>query len=304
VRIERRAAIGGLLLAAVLLLAQGARAQQQTEVLMPEQSSAKAKELIAAAVGALGGDSYLNVSDVTCTGKVGQFGHNGDLDGYEKFIDYSKLPDKDRNENIPKRNLITVLNGKEGWILDRGGVTDAAEDTVANFQEDLRKDIDNVLRHRWKEPGVILRYLGPDVVDLKEAEWMELVDTDNRSIRIAFAKATHLPVRKIVVTRDPGTRLRTEEVEYYSNYHVLGGVTTPLQIAREKNGLKIYQVFFEECKYNTNTPDTLFSKASLDERWQEVGKKFRKNEAKRAAHEKKEQEKQDAKDKTDNPSSP
>ena len=51
--------------------------------------------------------------------------------------------------------------------------------------------------NRWKEPNTILRYLGPDVVDLKESDWIEFVDSDNRSIRIAFAKFTHLPIRKV-----------------------------------------------------------------------------------------------------------
>ncbi|MFZ0635317.1 MAG: hypothetical protein WA755_06700 [Candidatus Acidiferrales bacterium] len=256
---------------------------------MPAQSTAKSKELIALAVQALGGSAYLSVNDVTVVGRLGQFGHNGDLNGYEKFIDYNKLPDKDRNENLPKRNIIEVLNGDKGWMLDRSGVSDAAEDTISQFQEDQKTDIDSVLRSRWKEPNTILRYLGPDVVDLRESDWIEFVDSDNRSIRIAFAKSTHLPIRKVVVTRDPTTRMRTETLEYYSNYHPIQGVTTPFQIARERNGQKIYQVFFDEVKYNTNIPDSLFSKESLDERWQKVGKgTIKKQEKEKQAQQKQE----------------
>ncbi|MFZ0736376.1 MAG: hypothetical protein WA002_09670 [Candidatus Acidiferrales bacterium] len=271
------------------MIAAPARAQDQTEVLMPAQSTAKSKELIALAVQALGGSAYLSVNDVTVVGRLGQFGHNGDLNGYEKFIDYNKLPDKDRNENLPKRNIIEVLNGDKGWMLDRSGVSDAAEDTISQFQEDQKTDIDSVLRSRWKEPNTILRYLGPDVVDLRESDWIEFVDSDNRSIRIAFAKSTHLPIRKVVVTRDPTTRMRTETLEYYSNYHPIQGVTTPFQIARERNGQKIYQVFFDEVKYNTNIPDSLFSKESLDERWQKVGKgTIKKQEKEKQAQQKQE----------------
>ena len=275
-------------LAAIALFATPARSQDQTEVLMPEQSAAKAKELIGEAVEALGGTAYLHVNDVTCTGRLGQFGHNGDTIGYEKFIDYSKLPDKDRNENLPKRNIIEVLNGDKGWALDRGGVADVAEDTVSQFQEDQKVDIDNILRNRWKEPNVILRYLGPDVVDLKEAEWIEFVDPDNRSVRFAFAKYTHLPIRKTVVTRDPTTHLRTDITEYYSNYHPVEGVMTPFQVTRERNGHRVYQVFFDTCKYNTNPPDTLFTKESLDQRWQQVGKNTIKKQEKQKAKDAKE----------------
>ncbi len=188
-RLKFHAAMVALTLAGLSLLSiPPARAQEQTEVLMPEQSAAKAKDLIQKAVQALGGSDYLAVRDATCSGRIGSFGHSGDLMGYEKFIDYSKLPDKDRSENLPKRNIIEIKNGDKGWVLDRGGVSEADEVSIAEFQEDIKTDIDNVLRDRWKEPGTILRYLGPDVVDLKEADWIEFVDNENRSIRIAFAK--------------------------------------------------------------------------------------------------------------------
>jgi len=290
VRLKIYPAMVALTLAGLSLLSiSPARAQEQTEVLMPEQSAAKAKDLIQKAVQALGGSEYLAVRDATCSGRIGSFGHSGDLMGYEKFIDYSKLPDKDRSENLPKRNIIEIKNGDKGWVLDRGGVSEADEVSIAEFQEDIKTDIDNVLRDRWKEPGTILRYLGPDVVDLKEADWIEFVDNDNRSIRIAFAKATHLPLRKVLVTRDPGTRMRSETIEYYSNYHPIGGVIQPFQVTRERNGQKIYQAFIEECKFNTNPSDSLFTKESLEERWAQVGKK----EIKKQEKQKQKQEQSD-----------
>ena len=246
---------------------------QDTNVLMPDQSAAKAKQLLQQAIETLGGNAYLNVKDVTCTGRLSQFGHSGELNGYETFIDYSKPPDKDRTENLPKRNLIDVFNGDKGWVLDRGGVSDAPETTLAKVIDDQKKDIDNILRHRLNDKDIIFRYAGPDLVDLKEVDWVELVDKDNRTIRIAIAKATHLPVRKIVTTRDPNTRLRTEEVEYYSLFHPIDGVMTPFQITRDRNNIKVYQAFFDKCDYNTNIPDSFFTKESLEERWQKVGKK-------------------------------
>lgn len=307
-RLKFHSALGALTLAGLSLFVNppAARAQEQTEVLMPEQSAAKAKELIQKAVEALGGRDYLAVRDATCEGREGSFGHSGELMGYEKFIDYEKLPDKDRSENLPKRNIIEIKSGDKGWVLDRGGVSDADQVSVATFQEEIKVDIDNVLRDRWKEPGTILRYLGPDVVDLKESDWIEFVDNDNRSIRIAFAKSSHLPLRKVVVTRDPSTRMRSETTEYYSNYHPIGGVTQPFQVTRERNGQKIYQVFIEECKFNTNPSDSLFTKESLDERWAQVGKKtIKKQEKQKQKQEQsdKDEQKNDDKEKSGSSSS-
>jgi hypothetical protein len=283
VRIALRAIVHLLVLAGVCLGASPRAFAQSAGDMMPAESAAKAKEILQQAVQGMGGTAYLNVRDVTCNGRLSQFGHSGELNGFETFIDYSIPPFKDRNENLPKRNIISVMNNDKGWVLDRGGVSDASGADVAQFQDDVKKDIDYILRSRLKEPNMIFRYLGPDVVDLKEADWVEIVDSDNRTIRLAIAQSTHLPIRKIINTRDANTRMKADEIEYYSNYHPIGGVQTPFQLTRERNGIKIYQVFFDKCEYNTGVSDSLFTKESLEERWQKVGKKEIKKQEKNAA---------------------
>ena len=248
-------------------------AAQDGQFLMPDQSAAKAKQLLQEAIVALGGRTYLNVHNSTCTGRIGQFDHGGNLNGFGHFIDYEVPPDKERQENLPKRNIIEVYNGDKGWDLDRGGVSEAPQVDLVDFVEGNKKDIDNILRYRIHEPSMVFRYGGPDIVDLKQADWVELVDSDNRTIRIAIATATHLPLRKIVDTRDPRTRMKSEEIEIYSNYHPLEGIQTPFQVTRERNGIKIFQVFFDKCEYNTDISDSLFTRESLEQRWDKVGKK-------------------------------
>jgi len=272
-RISWRIAILTVLgMASLVVLAPHANAQDD-EVLMPEQSTAKAKGIIEQAIDAFGGQAYLNIHDITYTGRIGEFGHSGDLNGFETFIDYEIPPSKERQENLPKRNIIEVYDGDKGWVLDRGGVSEAAVTDLARYQEDTKVDLYNILRYRIHEPNMIFRYAGFDVVDLKEADWVELVDSENRTIRIAFARSTHLPIRKVVDTRDPNSQLRGEEIEYYSLYHPIEGIETPFQITRERNGMKVYQVFFDTCHYNTNLSTSLFTKESLDQRWAKIGKK-------------------------------
>jgi hypothetical protein len=283
VRIISHAISTSVLVAAIGLAVFPSSFAQSPQDMMPAESAAKAKAILQQAVQGLGGSAYLNVRDVTCTGRLSQFGHSGELNGFEKFIDYTIPPFKDRTENLPKRNIIQVMNGEKGWVLDRGGVSDASGADVAQFQEDIKKDIDYILRHRINEPNMIFRYLGPDIVDLRESEWVEIVDSDNRTIRMAFADVTHLPIRKIVKTCDANTRMKSDEIEYYSNYHPINGVQTPFQITRERNGIKIYQVFFDSCQYNTSVSDSLFTKESLDERWEKTGKSERKKAEKEAA---------------------
>jgi len=277
VRIVSRMLLAALLLEGIwIAVSPRAAVAQDPNSMMPEESAAKAKQLIQAAVQALGGAAYLNVRDVTCTGRLSQFGHSGNLSGYAKFVDYAKPPDKDRTENLPQHNIITVMNGNKGWVLDRGGVSEAPQTDVSQFESDTKKDIDNILRNRYKEPDMVLRYAGTDIVDLREVDWIELVDSDDRTIRIAFSRESHMPVRKVVTTRDPNLRMKFDETEFYSNYHPLNGVETPFQVTRERNGLKVYQVFFDTCDYNTNISDSLFTKESLDERWDKIAPRNKK----------------------------
>jgi hypothetical protein len=279
VRTKQRLIYSAILASAVCLLALSqVRAQQQ--VLLPEQSEAKAKQVLQQAITALGGDAYLNVQDVSCTGRMTSFDHSGDLSGLEDFISYTKPPDKTRQENTPKRNIINVFNGDKGWELDRGGVTEAPPTDMAQFQQSVQNNIDNILRHRIHEPGMIFRYAGSDIVDMQAADWVELVDNDNNTIRIAFSRATHLPTRKVLQTINQRTQIKSEEIEYYSNFHPIQGIQMPFQTTRDRNGLKVYQAFYDKCDYNTGVADSLFTRESLEQRWSQVDGKYKEKKGK------------------------
>lgn len=264
--------------AAMLLFAVVPAHAQDGEILLPEQSAAKAKELLQGMIQALGGSAYLNVKDSTCKGRLGSFGHSGALSGYDVFLDYVKQPDKDRQEMSKKRNIIYITNGNKGWVLDRGGVSDEPSGQVEENERELQVDLDYILRFRLNEPGMIFRYDGPDVVDLKEADWVEVDDPQGHEIRIAIGKLTHLPIRKEVAMRDPVTHMRTEEIDYFSNFQKVDGVTMYFQQTRFRNGLKVFQVFYDPdgCRFNTGLQDSFFTKESLEQRWAQVGKKGKK----------------------------
>src|SRR5712692_1323112 len=191
---------------------------QSPEVLMPEQSAAKARELLQQAIAALGGPAYLGVRDVDCTGRFALFGHSGELTGYTGFHDFWKLPDKNRTEYAKKGNIVDVYNGNQGWTLDKGGVQEASATALQEFQENLKKDVDNLLRFRLREEGMIFRYGGSPIV----------------------------------------------------------GVQTCFEWERDRDGRKIYQVLCAACQYNSGLTDDLFSRASLEQRWAQVGPKKKK----------------------------
>jgi len=277
----------GLALAAVLLgvLFATRAAAQNPDTLMPEASTAKAKQILQDLVNALGGAAYLEIKESDCEGRLARFGHNGELTGYTNFKVYWQYPDKNRTDYSKKGVIINLYNGDRGWTLDRGGVTELPAPEVADFQEQAKRDINNLLRLRLKEPGMTIRFGGTDIVDLKTVDWVEMVDSEQRNFRLAVDRSSHLLVRSIVTIQDETRQDRSVVTNIYTNFQLMEGAYTPLQITSDRDGHRINQVFFTFCKYNPGFPGDFFTKAALEKRFSEVGSKKYKEEKKKEKEE-------------------
>jgi hypothetical protein len=255
-------------LAALALAAASRPARAQgDESMLPDQSAAKAKALLQQEITALGGPAYLSVHDYVCEGRLAEFAHSGDLNGYPPFKDFWILPDKNRTEWDKKATIVDLFVGNQAWSLDRSGVNDQSAEVIADFQEQVKTDMDNVLRFRLNEDGMTFRYAGPDIVDLQQVEWVELVDRDDTTLRFALDASTHLPIQYQVITRDPTTRERSEKDTLYSEYLPIDGVNTPRKISQSRDGRQIYAASYTNCQYNTGLDPNLFTKKSLEDRY-------------------------------------
>jgi outer membrane lipoprotein-sorting protein len=263
---------------------------QNPDTMMPEQSTAKAKQVLADLINGLGGPGYSEVRESECTGRRAVFGHDGGLVGYINFDDFRRFPDKARIEYIGKgRNtilqaligiddldfahggiVITLFNGDRGWTYDRSGVNELPATSISDFQEQVKRNVDNLLRLRLKEPGMAIRFGGSDTVDLKEVDWVELTDSEDRKFRLAVDRSTHWLVRAIVSTKDPEYNQINDDTTIYTNYQLQDSVWTPLQVSREHNGRRATQFFYDNCHYNPGFPDNLFSKDSLQKHGSEA----------------------------------
>lgn len=267
------AALLGVLALTVLLSL--ARAQNPNDI-MPDTSAAKAKAILQQAIDALGGAAYLNVHNSDCTGRYAQFQHSGEIGGYLEIHEYREMPDKSRIEYDPKAIIVNVYAGDKGWSLDRSGVSELPASDMADYQEQLRMQLGNVLRNRLNDPSLFFRYGGSDVVDLKQADWVEIGD-QGRTLRVAVGRSDHLPIRSVLELRDPKTGEKTERSTYYTSYHVIDGIQTPFRESRFLNGRQVYQVFWESCSYNVDLPADFFTRASLEQHFsQEHGKNKKK----------------------------
>jgi hypothetical protein len=268
-------------------------APRPAQEMLPEQSAAKAKQVLQQVITALGGQAYLSVRDTQCDGRIAQFGTAGTLMGFSLFRDYWILPDKHRVEYISKGEhsvlafilgtddlmishggeLVTIFNGNEGWTLDKGGVSNEPDEVIKSFNEQVKTGMNNMLRRRVNEPGVETHYAGTDLIDLKEAEWIEFYDPEHHEMRLGVDKYTHMPLRWVVATTNPETRVRTEMTTSYTQFLVVDGVKSPLSLEFFRGDRKMSQTFLTNCKLNANMDPQLFTRTWLEQHAAEISKK-------------------------------
>ena len=63
---------------------------------------------------------------------------------------------------------------------------------------------------------------------------------------------------------------RAQVADHYAKYITVQGIKTPMHLARQRNGLRTFEAHLTEVQYNAPLLDNLFTRASLEERWQKV----------------------------------
>jgi len=283
----------------VLLLVSGflicAASAQNPETMDPAQNEAKAKQLLKQAIDALGGGLYRDQTESECEGRVAQLDRNGAALGFSFIKTYWHYPDKNRTEYIvhstkggyfgiligdfpfPVKGgeFIQVFNGDSGWTMDKGGVNDADATVVSEFHTALKRQIRNLLLVQSKDPDIFLHYAGFGTSDMREVEWIEFSDENDRMVRLALDRLSHLPLRTVSITPNEEMHDKDQDVTIYSNYKEHEGVQTPLQITREHNGVRTQQTFFTSCTNSPNLPPDFFTEDSLQKKFKETGGKVK-----------------------------
>ena len=285
-RMKLNKVCAGLALA-VVLLASSVKAQN-ADMLDPEKSAAKAKQLLQQAVDALGGAAYRDYDELECEGQQAQFEHSGALGGYAGYHNYWHFPDKNRSEYVVKSThggmlavlvgalpikggvFIQLFSGNDGWTMDKSGVNQAPASVVADFQTAAKRQVRNVLLIKANEPDVFVRYAGTTIVDLRQVDWLEITGQEEEgSMRLALDHSTHLPSRLAVTSKDQVTGEMDEDVTIYTNYQPNDGVQIPMQVTRLHNDRRLFQLFYDSCRVNPKLPADFFTKEGLERRFKE-----------------------------------
>ncbi|MFQ5817182.1 MAG: hypothetical protein ACE5H2_04390 [Terriglobia bacterium] len=241
----------------------------------------KGRALIEQAIEALGGQAFLDVTEIVREGRIYGFSRGQLASPGQVFIEYFKLPDKWRREYGKRRNIIYVNNGEEGWELDPQGIREQTPQSITDFHESLKHDIDILLRRRRTEPGVQFYYLGSEFISNRRVDIVEMVDAENESYIFYLDAQTHLPAQLRYRERDELTGEVVPVTEYYGTYLNIQGVRTARQITGERAGRRTFEAFLSKVEYNSNISEELYTRESLEDIWRKIAKKQKKKKKKK-----------------------
>lgn len=233
-----------------------------------ETNLERGKRIVDECVAALGGDKFLNMTDLLETGRAYSF-YREELNGLTLAKLYTRyLPDvKDtantlaarEREFFGKKDESSVLFLQdEAFDISYRGARPLVSEQFARYKETTLRNILYILRIRLHEPGMVFESRGADVLSNRAVEIVDVADAQNRVTTVDFDRITKLPVRQTFERRNTETKEKDQEVTEFSKFRDIGGVQWPFAIHRERNGEKIYEMYSETAAVNQKTSGDLF----------------------------------------------
>jgi hypothetical protein len=131
---------------------------------------------------------------------------------------------------------------------------------VARFKDSTLRNILYILRQRMGEPGLSFYSQGRDFWENRPVEVVEITDADNLMVTAYFDSSTKLPVRQIYKRRNPEYNDFDTETTLFAKWRdVGGGVQWPLDVRRDRNGEKIFEMYSDSVEINKDLKDSLFT---------------------------------------------
>lgn len=227
----------------------------------------KAKQIVDAAVQALGGDRFLHMRTREANGRVYGFFHD-QMSGLDLATIYTEYLDpvpakglalREREKLGKKRDYSFLFLPDQGWDITFRGARPLPDDSWQRYKRTTENDILYLLRTRLGETGLEFDYIGNQVYLSRHVEIIDITDAANRTIRVYFDYNSKLPVRTIFSWLDPETKERNEEISVFDKYRDIGdGIMWPFSIERERNGYKTYQFFADRITAGQQIPPDTF----------------------------------------------
>ena len=249
---------GAAALAFLLGAAGGARLRaEQNPAQVPSRIDPKAQQVIDRVIRALGGPAFLNMKRLTTRGRIFSITDESTT-GFAPFESAVEYPDKRRFSYGKKNPVILINNGDQEWELDQLGQTSQTPEQVRRWKISNRYSLENLLRLRIHEPGILIQPGGVDFVDNVATQALEMVDAQETQLKLDLNRQTILPVSITYRVRDPKTGDWDEFADVYSDYKNIEGIMTPMHIARFYNEERVSEIFRSSAHYDDEYPPNYF----------------------------------------------
>jgi hypothetical protein len=225
-------------------------------------------------IQALGGQAFLNAKSLTSRGRVFFF-QDGKTVGMEPFASWFEYPDKSRRVIAKAKKNISMLeggvtyegetkpitlinNGDKGWELDQGGLIAQTDQQLQGWILSNRYSLENLLRLRIKEPGVLIQAGNVDFIDNVPTQGVNIIAAGGTIVRLDLNRQTFLPTRISYRVRNAKEEAWDEYSDAYADYKMCDGIQTPMHITRYLNSDRIGESFRNFAKYNEVFPPNYF----------------------------------------------
>ncbi|MFZ0962651.1 MAG: hypothetical protein WAO35_17415 [Terriglobia bacterium] len=250
-------------------------AQRPAAAQLPPRVDPQAGQLLNRTIQVLGGQAFLAAKSLTSRGRVFFF-QEGRTAGMEPFVSQVVYPDKRRiviaknKKNISMdtgnvtyegetKPIIFINNGDKGWELDQMGLIVQGDQQLNGWILSNRYSLENLLRLRINEPGVLIQMGAVDFVDNTATEGIEIIASGGTSVRLDLGHDTFIPSRITYRVRNVKEDAWDEYSDAYSDYKTFDGILTPMHITRYLNGDRIGETFRNFAKYNEEYPPNIFT---------------------------------------------
>ncbi|GEM_PF-575638 len=226
-----------------------------------ENDPARAAALIRESIKARGGNAYMNIRSLVGRGQYTIF-EKGASGIPQSFIDYIVYPDNERTEfGKGDTKFIQTNSTAANWVYDapQKMIRDQTEDQVKDFQQGIRRDIDNILRRGWQESGAKLIYIGRrEAWKNTFSEAVRIEFQDGSTVTLHFDMRSRLPIMSEFTTVVQGQTVENQ-VRFF-RWVDLGGIQFPMLQDFYRGGQQSGRVAYESVEFNPQIPDKLFNK--------------------------------------------
>ena len=249
--------LGGIAMVAAVISgkppAQQRAAPQQSQHIDP-----RARQMLDRAIQAMGGQAFLHAKSLTTKGRAFFF-QDGATAGMEPFESYVLYPDKRRFSYGKTKPVLLINNGEKGWELDRYGLIAQPDQQLQGWIISNRYSLENLLRLRINEPGVLIQIGKVDFVDNVPTQGIEITASGGTSVRLDLHRQTSVPFRITYRVRNVKEEAWDDYSDAYSDYKTVDGIQTPMHVTRYLNGDRIGETFRNFAQYNEEYPPNYFT---------------------------------------------